>query len=108
GRPPFDRSGEEAPPGFEPGIEDLQSSALPLGHGAEIRRERPAQAAAPFASRAGNRTRTGDPNLGKVVLYQLSYSRDDPALLADGKLGRAPISVNRPDAVSGPVSAEGI
>ncbi len=26
--------------------------------------------------RAGNRTRTGDPNLGKVVLYQLSYSRD--------------------------------
>ncbi len=24
----------EAPPGFEPGIEDLQSSALPLGHGA--------------------------------------------------------------------------
>ena len=25
----------EAPPGFEPGIEDLQSSALPLGHGAE-------------------------------------------------------------------------
>jgi hypothetical protein len=25
----------EAPPGFEPGIEDLQSSALPLGHGAD-------------------------------------------------------------------------
>ena len=25
--------------------------------------------------RAGNRTRTGDPHLGKVVLYQLSYSR---------------------------------
>src|SRR5688572_25063779 len=24
----------EAPPGFEPGIEDLQSSALPLGYGA--------------------------------------------------------------------------
>ena len=24
----------EAPPGFEPGIKDLQSSALPLGHGA--------------------------------------------------------------------------
>ncbi len=24
----------EAPPGFEPGIEDLQSSALPLGDGA--------------------------------------------------------------------------
>lgn len=24
----------EAPPGLEPGIKDLQSSALPLGHGA--------------------------------------------------------------------------
>jgi hypothetical protein len=29
------------------------------------------------ASRAGNGTRTRDPNLGKVVLYQLSYSRRD-------------------------------
>ncbi len=41
------------------------------------------QVAAPHAplnpamsdSRAGNGTRTRDPNLGKVVLYQLSYSR---------------------------------
>ena len=30
----------------------------------------------PTASRAGNGTRTRDPNLGKVVLYQLSYSRE--------------------------------
>jgi hypothetical protein len=29
-------------------------------------------------SRAGNGTRTRDPNLGKVVLYQLSYSRQQP------------------------------
>ena len=28
--------------------------------------------------RAGNGTRTRDPNLGKVVLYQLSYSRVNP------------------------------
>ncbi len=28
-----------------------------------------------FISGAGNETRTRDPNLGKVVLYQLSYSR---------------------------------
>ena len=28
-----------------------------------------------FDARAGNGTRTRDPNLGKVVLYQLSYSR---------------------------------
>ncbi len=27
---------------------------------------------------AGNETRTRDPNLGKVVLYQLSYSRLNP------------------------------
>ena len=29
-------------------------------------------------ARAGNGTRTRDPNLGKVVLYQLSYSRSTP------------------------------
>ena len=29
----------------------------------------------PFLFGAGNETRTRDPNLGKVVLYQLSYSR---------------------------------
>ena len=27
---------------------------------------------------AGNETRTRDPNLGKVMLYQLSYSRNRP------------------------------
>src|SRR5688572_21710251 len=31
-------------------------------------------------SQAGNGTRTRDPNLGKVVLYQLSYSRDERKL----------------------------
>ena len=44
------------------GMEVLQTSALPLGYAAG-------------ACRAGDRVRTGDPNLGKVVLYQLSYSR---------------------------------
>ena len=29
-----------------------------------------------YQREAGNGTRTRDPNLGKVVLYQLSYSRD--------------------------------
>ena len=43
-------------------MEVLQTSALPLGYAAG-------------ACRAGDRVRTGDPNLGKVVLYQLSYSR---------------------------------
>jgi hypothetical protein len=42
-------------------MEVLQTSALPLGYGTR--------------SRAGNRARTGDLNLGKVALYQLSYAR---------------------------------
>ena len=52
----------EAAPGFEPGMEVLQTSALPLGYAA-------------ITKKAGDRIRTGDPNLGKVVLYQLSYTR---------------------------------
>ena len=44
------------------GMEVLQTSALPLGYAARN-------------YRAGDRIRTGDPNLGKVVLYQLSYTR---------------------------------
>ena len=36
---------------------------------------RPAAASYELPIRAGNGTRTRDPNLGKVVLYQLSYSR---------------------------------
>ena len=65
----------EAPPRFELGIKDLQSSALPLGYGANKKKRRPRTP--PFLpQKAGNRTRTGDPHLGKVMLYQLSYSRE--------------------------------
>ena len=49
-------------PDLNRGMEVLQTSALPLGYAAS-------------ACRAGDRVRTGDPNLGKVVLYQLSYTR---------------------------------
>gem|GEM_PF-3376531 len=51
----------EAAPGFEPGIKDLQSSALPLGHAA--------------GAGAGDGTRTRDNHVGNVELYQLSHSR---------------------------------
>ena len=34
---------------------------------------------------AGNETRTRDPDLGKVVLYQLSYSRGEPAILPSAR-----------------------
>ena len=67
----------EAPPGFEPGVEVLQTSALPLGDGAQKRalkqrtgREGPARA---FQNNredgAGNGIRTRDFDLGKVALY---------------------------------------
>ena len=52
----------EATPRVELGIKDLQSSALPLGYVAVI-------------NGAENETRTRDPHLGKVMLYQLSYFR---------------------------------
>src|SRR6186713_3665972 len=40
--------------------------------------------------RAGNETRTRDPDLGKVVLYQLSYSRfgECPSVLAEPRVSR--------------------
>ena len=56
--------------------------------------------------RAGNGTRTRDPNLGKVVLYQLSYSRNAPlplcpsARLHGGEGDRTPDLVNAIHALS--------
>jgi hypothetical protein len=43
-----------------------------------------------YHTRAGNGTRTRDPNLGKVVLYQLSYSRMLLALPDAGMACNAP------------------
>ena len=64
----------EAAPGFEPGVKALQASALPLGHFADMQRAE--KGIGPEASNgADNGTRTRDPNLGKVVLYQLSHVR---------------------------------
>src|ERR1043166_7353520 len=64
-------------------------------------------------TRAGNGTRTRDPDLGKVVLYQLSYSRNSGvqtyralhtgATLASGGEGdRTPDLVNAIHALSPP------
>ena len=47
----------EAPPGFEPGVKVLQTSALPLGYGAIIK------------NGAGDEIRTRDIRLGKATLY---------------------------------------
>jgi hypothetical protein len=43
-----------------------------------IQRERPtAGTVGGGGSRAGDRTRTGDVQLGKLAFYQLNYARDD-------------------------------
>ena len=51
------------------GIEVLQTSALPLGYGALWRTEKP------FSFGAEDEARTRYLHLGKVALYQMSYSR---------------------------------
>ena len=57
--------------GFEPVYTDLQSVASPLGHSTE---SGPVSGSATLL-RADDEARTRDLNLGKVALYQLSYSR---------------------------------
>src|SRR6195256_2967360 len=55
-------------------------------------------------ARAGNGTRTRDPNLGKVVLYQLSYSREQtpvpPPRCHGGEGNRTPDLLNAIQALS--------
>jgi hypothetical protein len=60
----------EVPPGFEPGMEVLQTSALPLGDGTVGLRRNPVEGG--LVRRkigAGNGIRTRDFDLGKVALY---------------------------------------
>ena len=74
----------EAKPGFEPGVKALQASALPLGHFAE---KGPLQTVRK-RNGADNGARTRDPNLGKVVLYQLSHVRLRVPNIRDAAGGR--------------------
>ena len=74
--------GVEAEVGIEPAYTALQGrcmTTLPLSL------ERSIEGGAPPSIDdvlgAGNEIRTRDPNLGKVVLYQLSYSRESDLLL---------------------------
>ena len=57
-----------APRGFEPRFTDSKSAVLPLDEGATGQR-----------NGAEDGTRTRDPHLGKVMLYQLSHFRSDAA-----------------------------
>ena len=61
------RQPPEVETGFEPVYTDLQSVASPLGQ--------PTAGWARDPLRADDEARTRDLNLGKVALYQLSYSR---------------------------------
>ncbi len=66
----FSEAMVEAPSGFEPEMEVLQTSALPLGDGADHSRgfaARPGQRRKEIG--AGNGIRTRDFDLGKVALY---------------------------------------
>ena len=74
----------EAKPGFEPGVKALQASALPLGHFAE---KGPLKTVRK-CNGADNGARTRDPNLGKVVLYQLSHVRLRVLNIRDAAGGR--------------------
>ena len=59
-----------APRGFEPRFTDSKSAVLPLDEGAAVEK----------ANGAEDGTRTRDPHLGKVMLYQLSHFRPkDPS-----------------------------
>jgi hypothetical protein len=61
----------------------------------------PPRDGSPDNQRAGNGTRTRDPNLGKVVLYQLSYSR------VPGILARALPTELRPHYIFAPAGKTG-
>src|SRR5699024_12215791 len=75
----------EVATGFEPVYTALQAAASPLGHATAE--------AVPSRLRADDGTRTRDPHLGQVMLYQLSHirissarypSRRDTTLYAGG------------------------
>jgi hypothetical protein len=80
--------------------------APPVLRGRDARSESGGRPSPRPACRAGNGTRTRDPNLGKVVLYQLSYSRVGPDPVAsnvdpNGRYAKCGRTDRRPVASSG-------
>ena len=66
-----------APRGFEPRFTDPKSAVLPLDEGAAAASSRATRALPGQENGAEDGTRTRDPHLGKVMLYQLSHFRPD-------------------------------
>ena len=79
--------------GFEPVYTALQAVASPLGHSTTEK------AGLPNPLRADDRVRTGDLNLGKVALYQLSYVRIAPGFDVPG--ARRTLAHLRPSSKTG-------
>ena len=69
-----------APRGFEPRLTDPKSAVLPLDEGAAV----PGVELGAGENGAEDGTRTRDPHLGKVMLYQLSHFRSKMRRPADG------------------------
>ena len=64
-----------APRGFEPRFTDPKSAVLPLDEGAAAETSRDSRDRPGQENGAEDGTRTRDPHLGKVMLYQLSHFR---------------------------------
>ena len=68
-------AGVAAPRGFEPRFTDPKSAVLPLDEGAAACLRDSSRALPGQENGAEDGTRTRDPHLGKVMLYQLSHFR---------------------------------
>ena len=68
-----------APRGFEPRFTDPKSAVLPLDEGAAACLRDSSRALPGQENGAEDGTRTRDPHLGKVMLYQLSHFRSNVA-----------------------------
>jgi hypothetical protein len=98
-----DQSIVAAPRGFEPRFTDSKSAVLPLDEGAaggDLERSRsdlPGPGMPPGQENgAEDGTRTRDPHLGKVMLYQLSHFRSMHATTAETMVPRARIELATP------------
>ena len=85
-----------APRGIEPRFTDSKSAVLPLDEGAAVGVHEDARRGSGQENGAEDGTRTRDPHLGKVMLYQLSHFRSMCATTAEAVVPRARIELATP------------